>query len=161
MKEEFSFKFRSTKEPSEGDVIRFFSYVEKTEYCWNWIGGRKSKSEKYGAFSLHGKTILAHRVSFLIANRHLPASVLDHICRNQSCVNPSHLRPATMKQNAIENSASASALNAQKTHCKHGHEFTFKNTYLYLMKTGGQARICKKCISIRGREKRIAMKAGK
>lgn len=40
--------------------------------------------------------------------------------------------------------------NTQKMHCKHGHEFTPENTYVY---RGGR-RQCKTCIKLRKREHR-------
>ena len=40
--------------------------------------------------------VLAHRVSFEIANGPIPEGlVLDHKCRTKCCVNPTHLRAVT------------------------------------------------------------------
>ena len=44
---------------------------------------------------------LAHRLSFAWEYGEIPSSLLlDHKCHNHSCVRPSHLRHATVKQNA-------------------------------------------------------------
>lgn len=50
------------------------------------------------------------------------------------------------------------AVNAARTHCKHGHEFTEENTYWRKTKTGkGWGRDCKECMRKRKR-RRDAMK---
>jgi hypothetical protein len=66
---------------------------------------------------------------------------LDHLCHNadpacnegdkcphRACVNPLHLKPKTHRDNNLAG-RSPSALCAQKTHCKHGHEFTPENVF--------------------------------
>jgi hypothetical protein len=55
----------------------------------------------YGRFSIDGRLVAAHRFAF--EQKHgvkLGEAVLDHICENPSCVNPEHLRVATVKQNS-------------------------------------------------------------
>ena len=66
--------------------------------------------------------------------------VLDHLCKNKSCVNPQHLEVVTNTENVMR-ADGVCALNAKKTHCKHGHEFTELNTYR--TKVG---RVCKQCL---------------
>lgn len=76
---------------------RFWSKVEKTNTCWNWIGALDSRG--YGAFRV-GRHVGAHRVSYELENGKIPNGFsLDHICHNRRCVNPAHLRPVTQKQN--------------------------------------------------------------
>ena len=97
--------------------------------CWEWTGLIDEKG--YGRFHLgNNKYAKAHRYSFLLKNKIDQGFVIDHICRNRACVNPEHLRQATPRQNAIENSISITAMNSKKTHCKHGHEFTIENTII-------------------------------
>lgn len=96
------------KPPAE----RFWARVDKTETCWNWTGSRSPKG--YGRFGVAQKrTAAVHRFSYEIAFGPIPAgAVIDHICHNPACVNPSHLRPVTPKKNnenrlgANKNSAS-------------------------------------------------------
>lgn len=47
------------------------------------------------------KNLKAHRVAYELKYGAIPDGlVIDHICRNRSCVNPEHLRPVTKKQNS-------------------------------------------------------------
>ncbi len=78
---------------------RFMEKVEKTADCWNWIGGLKGSG--YGIFYLNGKYCGAHRVSlFLFKGQPLctPLQAM-HSCDNPRCVNPSHLKYGTAKDN--------------------------------------------------------------
>lgn len=85
---------------------RFWSKVDKTENCWNWIGGLNEFG--YGHFTVGGKNKVsspAHRWSYKMLVGPIADELdIDHVCRNRACVNPDHLRPATSKQN-IEHQA--------------------------------------------------------
>lgn len=123
----------------------FFDRVDvgPLDDCWKWTGAKRGYG--YGGFyprGHHGKGFYAHRWIYERATGHkIPAGlVVDHICRNQLCVNPLHLRVVTRRTNSIENSTSAAAINAAKTHCVHGHEFTEANTYIH-----GLTRHCRAC----------------
>jgi hypothetical protein len=65
---------------------------------------------------------------------------IDHLCRNRGCVNPAHLEAVTNRTNLLRGDGIA-ALNARKTHCKRGHEFTPENTYVWREGT----RACRAC----------------
>lgn len=88
--------------PSE----RFFSYVKKTDECWEWQGYINHGG--YAQFYFEGQQRPAHRVSFSINVGPIPDGMeIDHICRNRSCVRPSHLRATTPKQNNENRSISS------------------------------------------------------
>ncbi len=82
--------------PSE---IRFWRFVEKTETCWLWTGGRIGKSKQYGSFGV-GKTWLAHRWIWTQLNGQIPIHhEIDHRCGVGHCVRPDHLELVTQKEN--------------------------------------------------------------
>jgi hypothetical protein len=77
---------------------RFWAKVEKTDTCWLWTGNHDRRG--YGRIAVDGKTLGAHRVSYELMHGPIPPRMLvDHRCFNHACVNPSHLRLATQKQN--------------------------------------------------------------
>lgn len=82
---------------SRTDAERFWSKVDKTATCWNWVASKKSG---YGNLKVGGVVVVSHRFSYELANGPIPAGmVVDHICLNRACVNPAHLRLASRKQN--------------------------------------------------------------
>jgi hypothetical protein len=67
--------------------------------CWLWTGSVAPNG--YGLFWADGKYEGAHRVAYRLAHGGIPAGKsLDHSCHTKSCVNPSHLRPCSVRQNA-------------------------------------------------------------
>ena len=144
-----SHKSRASKEIDFDfiNIERFFDYFDMGEStdCWEWLGIRWGKNNEYGCYRKRPLTVNAHRVSYLIFVEDLkPGMVIDHMCRNKLCVNPAHLRQVTPLINTVENSDNFIAINVQKTHCVHGHEFTPENTRIY--KTH---RYCKTCNRLR------------
>lgn len=109
--------------------------------CELWRGGRDK--DGYGQFNVGHQNFRAHRWRY--EQVHGPvADQLDHICRIRSCVALLHLRPITLVENVMIG-MSFSAINARKTHCNHGHEFTESNTYI---RPDGRGRECKLCRSL-------------
>lgn len=126
-------------------VSRFWSNVDVRgkHSCWEWMAG---KTRGYGKFYLGKDTGLVncHRLAWVLFFGEVEDGLeLDHLCRNPGCVNPYHLEPVTHKVNTLRGGAK-SAINAVKTHCIHGHEFTPANTRLYQGRNGIQ-RSCKRC----------------
>jgi hypothetical protein len=110
---------------------RFMSKVLKTDYCWIYTG---RTDNGYGRFWYMGKGVLAHRWIYENSVSSIPEKMqIDHICRNRSCVRIDHLE-------VVSNNEQQKRKSIAQTHCKHGHEYTKENTYIYKNK-----RNCIKC----------------
>lgn len=91
---------------------RFWAKVDKSGDCWNWIAGKYTQG--YGKFSVGGKTYVAHRWVYERLVRPIAKGlVVDHVCRNPSCVRVEHLRVVTVAQNS-QNSAATSACSGYR-----------------------------------------------
>jgi hypothetical protein len=67
--------------------------------CWIWTGATSTRG--YGMFWLNGKQVAAHRYSYECVNGKISRfKIIDHMCHRESCVNPSHLRAASIAENA-------------------------------------------------------------
>jgi hypothetical protein len=122
---------------TQGELDRFNKAWEFKKGCHIWRN--YLDKDGYGTFYFKRKPRRAHRVAYYIFKGDIPKNMyVDHICNNRACVNISHLRVVTPKQNSLENSRSVAAINALKRHCPQGHE--------YDRKYGGQ-RYCSKCES--------------
>jgi hypothetical protein len=119
-------------------IERWWMKVRKTESCWEWIG--IVGPQGYGIFNFDSIHKRAHRWGYEQFIRKLDrVEVLDHLCRNRACVRPSHLEPVSSRVNTLRGVGSP-ALNAAKTKCIRGHEFSQKNTYVH-----NGRRQCKTC----------------
>jgi len=130
---------------------RFWSKVDKTEECWNWTA---AKAGNYGVFWFERKNVGAHRFAYMLVKGEIPKGfVVDHLCNNTNCVNPEHLEATTQQKNVLRSPINNATVNANKTHCNKGHEFTKENTYLYR-----NMRHCKICKLQRTRDWRAGRK---
>jgi hypothetical protein len=136
--------------PLAPDVLtRFLAKVEKTEMCWAWCGARHGKG--YGHIRLNGAVAKAHRVAYELFVGSIPDGLtIDHLCGNTSCVNPCHLEAVPGKVNTLRG-GNPMAVNARKTHCPQGHEYTPGNT---LRTNQGRSRSCKACRADHQRHRR-------
>lgn len=76
---------------------RFWSKVEKTDYCWNWIGALSSQG--YGVIWYKGRNVTAHRMVIFLTTGKFPKLDTLHHCDNTKCVRPDHLFEGTQKDN--------------------------------------------------------------
>lgn len=98
---------------------------------------------------------LAHRYYYELEKGEIPKGlVLDHLCRNRSCINVNHLEPVTQKENVRRATSNVVAQNMSKTHCKRGHEFGRQPSYI--VKKGWRA--CSTCHRDREQIRRMGLK---
>jgi hypothetical protein len=137
--------------PSVRKIASIFSRIDfnnKTG-CWDWTGNLNQTG--YGRVRYKGEKILLHRFMYSWLKQQ-PLSkvisrdvlILDHICNNKRCCNPSHLRLTTHKVNMLRGNG-PSAREARQTHCKNGHLLPEKNAR--------GRRNCRICHTIWARER--------
>lgn len=133
--------------PHDPELEReFLARVEKTDECWNWVG--HVDHEGYAEIKFRGRTYRAHRLAYQWwVGSVREDGLVRQACGNRRCPNPAHLEQLTALEH-VKLGNNASAVNARKTHCKHGHEFTPANTYW--RRTGGRG--CKQCRALSTRE---------
>ena len=140
---------RAPKAPGAATLaqrLRILSNVDSSSGCWIWQA--YCDAAGYGYLTIGGKNRRAHRVSFEEFRGPIPDGLqLDHLCRNRGCINPDHLEAVTADENN-RRSHSPSAVNAQKTSCIHGHEFSPENTYI----TPDGNRACRACVARASRD---------
>lgn len=140
--------------------------------CVVWAGTIAETG--YGVITIGNRQYKAHRLAYEAVNGPIPVNQetgepfsLDHQCHNadrtcrggsncphRRCVNPDHLEPATNVENVMRG-VSPHAVNARKTRCVWGHDFTAENTGI---DSQGYrfCRTCRRAAARRHQEKRTA-----
>lgn len=122
--------------------------------CWLWHGCTNRAG--YGIMcSVYTEETIASRISWELHNGPIPdGKCILHNCPGQDnplCVNPKHLWCGTRKQNVVDAVAKGQIkTNHEKTHCKHGHEFTLENRYAWHYHERSDEKesfVCKTCLT--------------
>lgn len=124
--------------------------VDQVTGCWNWQGGKDKNG--YGFFTVEGKQYKAHRWIYEHTNGPIPEGlVIDHLCRNHSCVNPSpdHLEPVTNREN-VARGVGFAAHTLRTNTCINGHPLEGDNLKVYQGR-----RFCLTCLKKRGEETKL------
>lgn len=90
------------KRPRSKGTLRYMDGRKKYRVmpngCWQWIATRDENG--YPKVSVAGRNKNAHRQVYEDEKGSIPDGLeIDHLCRNRSCVNPSHLEAVTKKIN--------------------------------------------------------------
>lgn len=122
--------------------------------CWAWLSSKSTLG--YGSIWDNSvkKNRMAHQIAWEIATgKPFPSGmVVDHLCRNPSCVNPEHLEPVTVAENTRRGLAPVKSRQraAMSVACKRGHTYTAESTYI--SKAG--TRMCRICLKLNMRASR-------
>jgi len=128
--------------------------------CLIWTAATSDKG--YGVTSISGRQFYVHRLTWEAVNGPMPRKangkrvVTDHLCRVHACANPDHLEPVTDAINVLRGESFA-AVNAAKTRCDSGHEFTPANTRI----EPDGSRTCLECKAERSRKATAAQTAAR
>lgn len=136
---------------------RFWSNVspEPNTGCWLWtgnvtmagfgqirVGSMRDGSRRYE---------LTHRFSYQEVRGDIQdGMVVDHLCRQPACVNPSHMEIVTRGENVRRGVVGTPATNPgaihnlAKTHCRNGHPYSGDNLVISTVR-GRQERGCRIC----------------
>lgn len=142
-------------EPIEDRVLDKF---EAGDGCWRWkaasnhLGYGQIRSAQ--ASGVRASIRMAHRVVYEMIRGPIPDGLeLDHLCRNTSCVRPSHLEPVTHQENISRGDTRTNNALAARDVCKSGHPFDEKNTHMAIGPSGPY-RSCRSCKRIREQVRR-------
>lgn len=129
----------------------FFGKFNEIDSCWVWFGCLHT--EGYGKVKLNGKTMFAHRLSYMLFKGNTRGLCVCHRCDNKRCVNPDHLYLATIAENTTDAQLKGLLTGPhgiqRRKHCSRGHEYTKENTIIRASKNGNKTRICIQCDRLR------------
>lgn len=125
------------------DVDKFWSLVSKVGSCWLWTGTRSPLG--YGIFKIGKSATGAHRFAYECEIGPIPSGmVMDHLCKNPSCVRPDHLEPVTQRENVLRGNAPV-AITRRLGVCVRGHDLN-DEVNIYVAPSG--ERRCVACLRI-------------
>jgi len=168
--------FQSDTKPAKREALA--AHWIARDGCHIWLGALDR--DGYGSFNFRikgkRKSTSAHRAAWILLRGDIPVDlVVDHLCRNRSCVNPEHLEPVTVAENTrrgalpLENRGKfpgayppkkekgASLPSRRPFQCKRGHADSESNTHVYVDKRGYVRCVCRPCLAVnKARRKALA-----
>lgn len=109
--------------------------------CWIWQGSVDTTG--YGLIRIGGSLKKVHRAYLSALGHDIDGKEVDHLCRVHRCCRPDHLELVTHRENVLRG-IGPTAVNAAKTECVNGHEYTPENTFLRANGRGRDCRICRR-----------------
>ena len=117
---------------------RFWRHVDDSGDCWEWKGTKDRKG--YGQFTVNKKHFFAHRWAYeALVGPIAEGMVVDHLCRNRACCNPSHMEIVTPVEN-VKRGEGITAQNSRKDKCQCGQPY-----FIAHRKDGRSYRYCRAC----------------
>ncbi len=116
------------------------------EGCWLWALCKDK--DGYGTIRYEDTTWRVHRLSMKVfkPEEFSKAPMTLHQCNTKACFNPDHLYQGNTSDNTLDTVKAGNHINASKTICIRGHEYTEENTYRN-PKTGQRScKICRKAV---------------
>ena len=141
--------------------LRFSSKVAISDGCWDWTACTDALG--YGRFSMgrkrradgsvgHPRVYTAHRIGLILLGMEVPdGMVVDHLCRNPTCVRPDHLEVVEQGEN-VRRGAAANVSGV----CRAGlHPWIPENIVTEPPRSGQPAgvRRCRECRDERERQR--------
>lgn len=126
-------------------VMRFLEKFTVGDGCWEWTAFRdKAGYARIQEGGRKGSVLYAHRLSYELFIGPIPEGmVIDHLCRNRGCVNPTHMEIVTNGEN-VRRGMSPTQILSRKGECIRGHKRTPENTYIVPKTGSAQCRICRR-----------------
>jgi hypothetical protein len=122
--------------------------VKQPDGCWIFQGSLNN--DGYAQIRHDGRTVRLHRLAWEAVNGPIPKGMrVCHSCDTPACCNVAHLFLGTQRDNVRDmvikgRFKGRASLNAVKTHCPQGHEYTPENTMTF-----NGMRSCRQCMNER------------
>lgn len=131
-------KYREAAADPKAIALLLGNSIVQPSGCREW---QKAVARSgYGVIHHKRRAMLAHRLAYWAFKGSITGLlVVDHMCQNRKCVEPSHLRLLTAAENM------SLARTARKTHCRHGHRLTDDNVTVFTDRKGNPHRQCRTC----------------
>ncbi len=125
--------------------------------CWEWTAALAKGYGRFGVGARASHTVVqAHRHAYEALRGPVDRKMeCDHLCRNRRCVNPAHIEVVSHRVNSLRGDG-APALNAEKTHCKRGHEFAGDNLRITIKQGPSGPKLGRECVTCMRMHGRIA-----